>query len=114
MRRLVTEQRAGVLAEPVPAAEIVGAVARVEVLVEVHRDHLADCALLQQRFHLLRLARVPRVQRDGDVPAGAAYRVENGLALVFARAHRLFGDHVEAEVQRAHDVLRRAWRRRWR
>ena len=57
-------------------AEVVRAVAGVEILVEVHGQHVADGAVLEQRLDLLRLARVSRVVRRPSRSAGPRDGVE--------------------------------------
>ena len=67
-RGLVHQQAAGVVLVAVPAAEVVGAVARVEQPLEVDRADLADRAGAQQGVQLAVDRVVAVVEADGDRP----------------------------------------------
>ena len=88
-----------------PAAEIVGAVTRVEVPGKIHRRHLADLARHQQLFDRLVLRRVAVIEGDDQVAAALLFGVEHRLALLLVDDHRLFGHHVDAAFERLDDVL---------
>ena len=105
MRGLVDPQRTALRAQPVPAPEIVGAVAGVEVPREVHRRHLADGARHQQFLDPLMLRRVAVIEGHDDVAAALAFGIQHGLALLLVDRHRLFGHDVEPALEAAHDVF---------
>lgn len=105
VRRLVDEQSAAVAFVAVPAAEIVGAVRRVEQPLEMDARDVADRAGSDQLAHFGVVRRVAVVERHAQVPAGTLDGVENRLAFLLVDGHRLFGDDVAAEFHRADDVM---------
>ena len=86
MRRLVDPERSALLAQPVPAAEVVGAVAGVEIPGEVDRRDAADLARHDQFLDLLVLGRVAVVERHDDRLAGGSLGVEHRLRTASRRS----------------------------
>ena len=105
MARLVDPQRAALRLQPVPAAEVVGAVADVEIPVEVDRADRAELVRREDLLDLDVLRREPIVEADGDLALVALLGFEDRLALLLVDHHRLFGDDVDAAVERADDVF---------
>ena len=103
MRRLVHEEAAGIAAVGMPAAEVVGAVAGIEIPVEVGRAHLADPARRQQLADLPRGRREAVVEGDVDPPPGARLGREDAPAVRGGRRHRLLGDDVDPGLERLDD-----------
>ncbi len=103
--RLVHPQGAALLAQTVPAPEVIGAVAGVEVPGEVDARDLADLAREQGLLDLLVLGRVAVVEGHADLAPRSLLRVEHGLALDLVDGHRLLGDDVDPAVERLHDAV---------
>ncbi len=103
--RLVHEQAAGVLHPRMPAAEVVGAVTRIEQVLQVDRLHVADDARGNELLHLGAVGAPAVVEGHAHAPAGLAHRVEDEPALGVVDRHRLLRNDVAAGAQRAHDVV---------
>ena len=103
VRRLVDEEAARVLLVGVPAAEIVGAMPRVEIPVEIDRGDIADHLLEQQFLDARSGGGVAIIEGDVDAPAGAALGFHDALRLGRGGRHRLFGDDVNAGFERLDD-----------
>ena len=101
---LVHEQAARLLLLPVPAAKVVRAVTRVEQVVHVHLDHLADHALLEQPSHQRAAGPPPVVEGHRERAASAPHRVHDCTAPGRVNRHGLLGYHVAAQLHRPHDV----------
>ena len=104
MGGLVYPQRAALLAQAVPAPEVVGAVAGVEVPREVHRGDRADLAREQDLLDLAVLGRVAVVEGDPDLASRALLGVQQGAHLLLVYRHGLLGQHVDATLQGFHDA----------
>ena len=104
MSGLVHEQPARLLLVPVPATEVVGAVACVEQVVHVHLDHLADHALLEQTPHQRAAGPPPVIEGHRHRAARAQHRVHDCTAPGRVYRQGLLGDDVAAELHRSHDV----------
>ena len=102
---LVHPQRAALLAQAVPAAEVIGPVGCVEVPREVDGGDGADLAGAEDLLDLLVLGRVAVVEGHDDLPVVPLLRVEHGLALRLVRDHRLLGHDVDAAVESLHDAV---------
>ena len=104
--RLVDGERAGILAHPVPAVEVAGAVLDVDVPVEVDvrdapdasgQDKLADEAVLRV---------VAVVERARHLALRGLLRLADADAVLPVRRHRLLRDDVQILLQRLDDVVR--------
>ena len=87
-----------------PTAEVVCAVTRVQVLVKVHRNDIANGFLQQQLLHFLSLRSVAGVEGHSNSLAAFLLCVQDRLTLLFIGAQRLFGHYVCAQFQPANDV----------
>src|SRR5260221_1140913 len=105
MRRLVDEEAGGIFHLGMPAAEIIGAVAGIEIPVEIDRGDLADDAGAQQLLDPHGGRRIAVVERDVDATAGARLGIEDAAALLDRGRHRLFGDDVGAGLERRDDIV---------
>ena len=76
VRGLVDHQAAGVFLVAVPAAEVVGAVQRVQQPVEIDREHVADLAAHQQVLDLRARRRIAVVEHHAHLPVVALAGVE--------------------------------------
>jgi hypothetical protein len=105
VRRLVHPQGSALGPVAMPAAEIVGAVRRVEVPRKIDGRDLPDLARHQDFLDLLVLRRVAIVEGDDHLLAGALLGVEHRLALLLVDHHRLLGHDVDAAAERLDDVI---------
>ena len=105
VRGFVHEQAAGLVLFAVPAAEVVGAVARIQHPGEVDVARAANSALHDQMAHGGRERGVAVVECDAQRAAGLLDRVEDLAGLGVVGRHRLLGDGIAAQFHGAADVL---------
>ncbi len=103
VRCFVDQKGPAVLALAVPAAKVRGPVIGVEVPVKVDGRHLADRALVEQLPDPRHVRAPSVVEPDNEVVVGAAFGVEDGLALFLVDRHGLFGKHVASHLQALDD-----------
>ena len=105
VRRLVDEQPARVRLLPVPAAEVVGAVHRVERPLEVHRGHGADLAVGDDPAQRGVARAVAVVERRDHLASGLGDGRADAAHALGVDREGLLDDHVGAGPQGAHDVV---------
>jgi len=103
MGRLVDEQAAGIFRIGMPAAEVVGAVLGVQIPVEVDRGDPADFAGIEQFLDLRSRRRIAIVEGHVDPATRALFGIQNPANLFDRGRHWLFGNDVDAGLQRPHD-----------
>src|SRR5271166_228694 len=104
MRRLVHEQATGICLVAMPAAEIVGAVMRVELPLEIDRGDMPDDARLQHLLQQGTRRRIAVVEGDCYRSSARLSRCDNPAAGLGIDRQRLLGDHIGAKLQRTHDI----------
>src|SRR5699024_9438104 len=102
---LVHGEPAGAVLLPVPAAEVVRTVHRVQAPLEVYGGHRADRALGDQPAHRGVPRRVAVVARHGQRAGGLLGGAHDALQAGHVDGHRLLGDHVQPAVQPGDDVV---------
>src|SRR5688500_9383463 len=98
MRRLVDPKGAAFFTQTMPATEVVGAVARVQIPREIDRRDATDLTREDQFLDLLVLRRGAIVEGDDNRLTRFAFRVQHHLTLLLVDHHWFFGDDVDAAL----------------
>ena len=106
VRGLVHQQRARIFFQPVPPAEIVGAVVGVQIFVKVHRNNVTKGLLQQKLLYLLGFWIVTSIEGDGDLLTRLLLSIQDRCALLLVGAEWLFTHHIAAQLERPNDVTR--------
>ena len=101
---LVDQQGAGVLADGVPAAEVLSAVDGIQQPLQVHGEHIADHAGGDQLLDADVEGHEAAVEGHGDLVAGALLGFDDAGGHFGSGGQRLLGDDVAAKLQGLDDV----------
>ncbi len=105
MSGLMYQQTPAVLQLPVPSAEIIRAVNRIQHPLEMHVQHFSHHALSQQFLHSGKQRHISAVKSHRNLPPVAFLRVQNGITALLVHGHGFFTDHIHAPIQGFHHIL---------
>ena len=90
---------------PVPSAEIIRAVNRVQHPLKMHIEYFPHHILFQQFFHPGKQRHISAIKCHCNPPSIALLRVQNGITAIFIHGHWLLTDDIHSPVQSFYHIL---------
>src|SRR5690349_7235060 len=84
--------------QPMPASEVIGTVAGIEVPMKIYRREITDHTAPKQLIHFSTVRRIAIVKRNRYFLSGLLFSLQNGFTLLLIRRHRFFRDDIGTQL----------------